>query len=135
MSKYNHYLMGHFGSCRLIARAFDDCRNRQVKLYAMPGIYDAVGVTDGTDAWIAPAAASPFFRTSTGDVTAIMRRLAAGEDPGPVPDAPATAQKRLRARLVHDPDPIPPTRRRVLLADVPAQEPQPTHLRRRNVII
>ena len=111
---FNQYLNAHFqqGECRLIANAYDDCRNREVRLYALPGHWDVVGVTDGTDAWIAPAIAAPFFRTATGNVAEIMRRLQHGEEPLPVPAAPrrrayidealldnSTTRSRPRARL------------------------------------
>src|SRR3954463_522104 len=85
--RFNHYLNAHFqqGECRLIAHARDECRQRDVRLYAIPGFWDVVGVTDGTDAWIAPAAAAPFFKTATGDVADIMRKLRNGDSLPPVP--------------------------------------------------
>jgi hypothetical protein len=94
--RFNHYLNAHFqqGECRLIAHARDDCRQRDVRLYAIPGFWDVVGVTDGTDAWIAPAAAAPFFKTATGDVADIMRKLRNGDSLPPVPGRP-----RPRVRL------------------------------------
>lgn len=94
MNRFNQYMNSHFSGCRLLARALDDCRNRRVTIHQIPGFWDVVGVTDGTDAWIAPAAAAPYFKTATGDVADIMRRLAAGEDVGPVPDAPPVRQRR-----------------------------------------
>ena len=44
----------------LLANARDEHRNRDVRLYLMPGEFDTVGVTDGTDAWVAPVIADPF---------------------------------------------------------------------------
>lgn len=109
--RFNHYLASHFKSagCQLIARAYDDCRSRQVELHRMPGEWDVVGVTDGTDAWIAPTAASPFFRTATGDVADIMRRLRAGDPLPPVPEpgAPKRQRRRLDAEPAPEPEPQP----------------------------
>jgi hypothetical protein len=85
MGKFTTFMNAHFKSsgCRLIARAFDKCRSRRVELYAVPGYWDCVGVSDGTDAWIAPATAGLFFGTATGDCADLMRRLQAGEELGP----------------------------------------------------
>lgn len=60
MSRYNHHFQNHFSSCVLLARAFDPHRNRNVELRMLPGQFDVVGVTDGTDAWIAPVVSDPF---------------------------------------------------------------------------
>lgn len=97
MSRFNEYINCHFGGygCRLIARARDEHRGRDVTLHQIPGYWDCVGVSDGTDAWIAPAAASPFFRTATGDVADILRRLQAGDPIPVVPDAPPRRRVRL----------------------------------------
>lgn len=99
MNRFNEYLAHHFkhGGCRLIARAHDRCRDRRVELYAVPGHWDVVGVSDGTDAWIAPCSAGLFFATASGDCADLMRRLQAGEELPPIPDAPPRA--RTRARL------------------------------------
>lgn len=123
MSRFNPYLTNHFqgNGCRLIARAHDDCRGRDVRLYAVPGYWDCVGVTDGTDAWIAPASAGLFFRTATGDCADLLRRLQAGDELPPVPDYPKGAATRKRVRLDPDPQPaaeaqpIPQRRERVRL--------------------
>lgn len=104
--RFNQYMNAHFAGCRLLARARDECRNRDVSLFQVPGHWDVVGVTDGTDSWIAPTSAGPFFKTATGDVADIMRRLQAGEELPPPPDAP-----RKRARLVLEDDAPPPPRK------------------------
>ena len=75
MSRYNHHLMNHFGACRLLKSAHDPHRDRPVKIYAIPGEFDVVGITDGTDAWIGPV--------STGfleDVRKMLQRIQAGDD-------------------------------------------------------
>ena len=60
MSRFNRYLESHFAGCRQIATAFDHCRTRDVKLFALPGEFTMVGVSDGTDCWMAPVIADPF---------------------------------------------------------------------------
>lgn len=107
MNRYNEFMNSHFRSCRLIANARDNCRNRDVQLYALPGYWDVVGVTDGTDAWIAPASAGLFFGTATGDCAEIMRRLKAGEEPLPVP-----ALRKPRVHLEEEPSEKPQARSR-----------------------
>lgn len=127
MGLYTHYFATHFkgSGCRLIARAYDKCRNRRVELHAIPGYHDRVGVSDGTDCWIAPVSAGLFFGTATGDCADIMRRLQAGEELGPVPDWPdvdPTAKKSARVPLEDEELPVrAPTRSRIALED----EPQP----------
>jgi hypothetical protein len=96
-------MASHFSGCRLIARARDLCRDRNVTIHAIPGYYDVVGVSDGTDAWVAPCSAGPFFKTSTGDVTKIMRALQAGEPLPPVPDLPNEGTTR-RVLLKQEPE-------------------------------
>ena len=60
MGKWNHHFANHFGSCMLLAKARDEHRNRDVEVRMLPGEFEVVGVTDGTDAWIAPVIADPF---------------------------------------------------------------------------
>lgn len=130
MNRFNTYMNTHFraSGCRLIARAVDKCRERRVEIFAMPGHYDVVGVTDGTDAWVAPASAGLFFHTATGDCSDIMRRLQAGEELPPVPDFPT---KRARVSLEDD-EPAPrPKRSRV---QVEEDEPTPRRTRRAALI-
>jgi hypothetical protein len=44
MNRFNEYMSSNFrsGGCRLIARARDNCRNRDVTIHAMPGYWDVV---------------------------------------------------------------------------------------------
>lgn len=60
MSKFNTYFNNDFAGCRLLAKAYDHCRDRNVNIYLVPGFDDCVGVSDGTDKWIAPVIADPF---------------------------------------------------------------------------
>jgi hypothetical protein len=110
--RFNNYMAVHFTNCRLIARAYDNCRGREVTLHAIPGEWDVVGVSDGTDAWIAPASAGLFFATATGNCADLLRRLKAGETLPPVPDAP-NGRARTRVRLEDDQEQTPRSRTRV----------------------
>lgn len=104
--RFNHYMANHFSSCTLIARARDLHRNRDVTLHAIPGEWEVVGVSDGVDAWVAPALPGLFEGTATGNVHDILRRMKIGEEPPPI------ASKRPRVRLD---DPTEPARTRVRL--------------------
>lgn len=117
--KYNHYMNSHFSGCQVIAKARDTCRERDVKIFRIPGYWDVVGVSDGTDSWIAPVSAGLFFRTTSGDVADIMRRLQAGEPLGPIPDAPG---RRQRVALIEDE--LPAARRRVSLDEEAPTKPR-----------
>lgn len=57
---YKYLINNHFGSCVLLAKTRDEYRKRDVRVYALPGEFDYVGVADGTDAWVAPVVADPF---------------------------------------------------------------------------
>lgn len=58
--RYNRHFENHFGSCVLLAKTHDPYRDRDVQLRLIPGEFDVVGVTDGTDAWVAPVSGDPF---------------------------------------------------------------------------
>lgn len=60
MADWKHHIGAKFSSCRHIANARDPHRERDVRLYHIPGEFDYVGVNDGTDCWICPVAADPF---------------------------------------------------------------------------
>ena len=60
MNRWNSQINSHFSGCPVIATAYDPYRERQVTLHALPGQFDIVGITDGTDAWIAPSNIHPF---------------------------------------------------------------------------
>lgn len=124
MGKFTAFMNSHFASsgCRLIARAHDKCRNRNVSIYALPGYWDCVGVSDGTDAWIAPASAGLFFGTATGDCADLMRRLQAGEELPPIPDPPPNALRRPRIALLDE----EPRRARVIPVDDDITTPRRT---------
>jgi len=118
MNRFNHYLISHFNGCRLLAESDDLYRKRPVRLFLMPGEFEVVGVTDGTDAWIAPVTPQ-CFRV---DVADIVKRIRVGE---PVA-VHRHATPRTRHILVEE-EPKPAQRTRVML-----EEPQP---RRRRVTL
>lgn len=76
MSRFNRFMESHFAGCRLLANTTDNCRGRQVRVYALPGEFAVVGVCDGVDAWLAPVVADPF----SVNVSRLLDRLRAGED-------------------------------------------------------
>jgi len=57
---FKHHINNHFNGCVCLANTRDEGRNRPVQLFALPGEFNYVGVSDGTDAWIAPVIADPF---------------------------------------------------------------------------
>lgn len=113
MSRYNNYFANGFRACRLLAYARDNHRNRDVRIYAMPGEFSVVGVTDDTDCWIAPVSADPF----SVNITRLMKDLGEGK-PLPPPKPPGESG-RVRKSLVTD-NPSP-TRRKLLEQPTPAK--------------
>lgn len=92
VSRFNGHFANHFSSCLLLARAHDPYRQREVQLRLLPGEFDYVGITDGTDAWIAPVAGDPF---SVG-IKRILDELRQGK----MPTVPAALVRRERKQLV-----------------------------------
>jgi hypothetical protein len=106
-----------FAGCRLLAYAHDNCRNRDVRLYLIPGEWEAVGVTDGVDKWVAPAVRD----IMSVDIPKLLRMLQAGDDiPKPTP-----LVRRQREALVVEEEPQPKKRPRVVIED----QPQPRRSR------
>lgn len=128
--KFNAFMNSHFrtAGCRLIARARDECRNRDVSIYAMPGYWDVVGVSDGIDAWVCPVAAGAFFKSNTGDVYELMRALKDGHPLPPVPPVAGKPAKPRRVSLDDDEEPAPRAKTRAPLVD--DSEPAPRKARR-----
>lgn len=103
--RYNHHIQAHFGACVLLAKAHDPHRARDVRVHALPGEFDVVGISDGTDAWVAPAVCRPFGVDT-------VRLLAQLRDTGMSPRS-----ARVRHTLTTDaPAPTGKPRRRVLEA-------------------
>jgi len=75
MSRFNSYFVNHFGGCRHLASTHDQHRNRDVKIYQVPGYSDVVGVTDGVDCWVAPVS-HEIFKV---DIKKLLADLQAGK--------------------------------------------------------
>jgi hypothetical protein len=56
---FNTYMNNHFTGCIRIAETRDPHRDRPISLFAIPGETDVVGISDGTDAWIASSVTKP----------------------------------------------------------------------------
>jgi hypothetical protein len=129
VANFKHYFNNNFAGCRLIAHARDEHRNRDVRLYLIPGHLDAVGVTDGVDKWVAPSSVNVF----SVDLAGTMRRISAGEHvdlPLNKPQAQPVAQVRTRRTLVASDGSSPsPAPRRTLIA-----APAPVSARRRLIL-
>lgn len=117
MANYKYYFGNGFAGCKLLAHTRDVYRERDVRVFMIPGEFDVVGVTDGTDCWIAPVAADP-FRVNVAD---LIRRVRAGE-PITVSEPP----KRPRRALIDEAQPSPRPMRRALV-----EEPQAPKQRRK----
>lgn len=102
---YKSWISSHFGACMHIATTFDPHRKRQVRVYALPGEFENVGISDGTDAWIAPVIANPFAGQGV-DVKAIIGQIREGTFKGPVTGAMERLSSSGRRRiLIGDPPP------------------------------
>lgn len=89
--KYNRHFQDHFRSCQLLKTGHDPHRNRRVEIRFIPGEYEVVGITDGTDAWVAPV--------STGfleDVRKLLERIRAGDRIEPIYEAPKKSRERVK---------------------------------------
>lgn len=106
MSRYNRYFENHFSGCVFLAAAFDPYRDRKVELRAIPGQFDIVGVTDGTDCWIAPVIANPF----SVNVAKLMQNLREGKLTSASKPRHQLVEAKPRRRLV-DEEEIKPRRR------------------------
>lgn len=126
MSRFNHYFNGDFSGCRHLANAHDPHRDRDVRIYQIPGEIECVGVTDGVDKWIAPVVAELF----TVNILKIMRDL----HDGIALKLPITSgQKRARRVLMTETEAIPPHQEPDPVRRRPSKS-QPT-IRQRRVIV
>lgn len=91
MSRFTHYLRTGFDSCRLLASTRDIHRDRDVRVYMLPGEFEYVGVNDGVDKWIAPVIANPF--------SVDVRKLLADISAGVVTPEPAPVVVKARVKL------------------------------------
>lgn len=123
--RFNQYFANHFGGCLLLTTTYDPHRQRKVELRMIPGEFTFVGVTDGTDCWIAPVISDPF----SAGVGRILEGIKNGKMPG--------QQRPQRHTVYVAPEELPQeapqkTRRAVVVAPE-GQSPTPaeTNARRR----
>lgn len=109
MSDYKHHMKSHFAGCRHLANAYDPHRQRDVKLFHIPGDFTVVGVDDGTDSWIAPTMCNPF----SVDVVKLYERIRSGA----IIEAPGLHRVRVVVR--------PPTTQKVAAVATPPPAPVP----------
>lgn len=86
--KYNHLFNTHFSGCLHIAGYHDPHRNRNVKIFMVPGDHSVVGICDGVDAWVAPVNIMvPGHSGGPGkvDLVAILQSVRDGTFKGPAP--------------------------------------------------
>lgn len=82
MANWKTYMNSDYAGCRLLAYARDYCRNRDVRIYQIPGEVEAVGISDGVDRWIAPVKADVF----SVNIARLFEDMAAGREiPKPTP--------------------------------------------------
>jgi hypothetical protein len=110
ISSFKYWMGSKFEGCIHIASTHDPYRNRDVKVFAMPGDFELVGISDGVDCWICPVSANPFIRFGV-DVKALLGTLRDGTFRGP-----ALAGTLQRRRII---DQQPPERR--VIAEVQQQ--------------
>lgn len=112
MSRYNDLFRSHFAGCVLLAKAHDPYRQRNVELRMVPGQFDVVGVSDGTDAWIAPVAGDPF----RVNIARLIEDARAGRTPVFTPTRRrivAEPEVKPRVRVTVNEEPAPVMRRRI----------------------
>jgi len=128
MSRFNAYFANDFRGCRLIAYGYDIHREREVKVYLMPGDLENVGLTDGVDKWIAPAIADPFGSRGL-NIARLVKDIAEGKDVAP-PVRPSLVKSRGRRTILEDEPAQPPKRERRALLDAATAEQAPSRSRR-----
>jgi hypothetical protein len=130
--RFNEYLRSHFSGCRLLAEGHDMCRNRHVQVFLIPGYFDDVGFTDGTDSFIVPLAAESC--TGSGgllrgvNLRELVGRIKNGEVVAVARGAELSSAQASSRRKVSDD--APAQRRRVA---TPESQSQPQAPRRRHV--
>ncbi len=120
MNRFNQYLNSGFASCRLIARAYDSGRQREIRMYMMPGYADNVGLTDGIDSWVCPT--NVLIPPHGVPISKLVADTHAGLNP-PVWGTGAPVARRQRTQLLEAvlPQPnTPPARPRRALLDTPS---------------
>ena len=82
-------------------------------IFALPGEFDTVGISDGTDAWIAPVIAEPFAGQGI-KVGQLLQQIRDGTFKGAVSPPPPPPPGRRRILLTAEPAPAP-SRRRIVI--------------------
>lgn len=130
MSSFNRYFANHFGGCQLLAEAYDQHRQRNARIFLIPGTVEVVGVTDGVDCWVCPTSINPF----SVDIREILADLQGERKiklPVRAPGIPGQGAPRKRARIrVSDEAPAdPPARVRSRLLVAPGEPEAPARRR------
>ena len=115
---FKHHISNGFTSCRLLAKTFDIYRHRAVKVFALPGEFEFVGVSDGTDNWVAPVSINPF----SCNVREILGKIQAGENPAVVEISPTGRNITGQGPAIQEIRP----RRRLIDSTVDAVRQEPT---------
>lgn len=76
-TRFNEHMRSHFRDCRLIHEGFDPNRQREARYFALPGEFDLIGYSDGTDSFMIPAKNNPFLATQ---IHRALASILAGED-------------------------------------------------------
>lgn len=88
--KYNHLFNTKFAGCLHLAGYHDPHRNRDAKIYMIPGDHAHVGICDGVDTWIAPVNTS----IAGVDLAAVLESVRSGTFTGP-------SAARTSRRMIH----------------------------------
>lgn len=124
--RWNHHLNNHFGSCRLLGKGYDPYRKRDIEVRALPGEFELVGITDGTDSFVTGVNTpflAPYKRlldeirqgNNPQVITTRGRRERASLEEGPAPETEVRV-RRARAQLDDDDVEIRPRTRRSVSA-------------------
>lgn len=104
MANWKTFINSGFSGCMLLAYARDHVRQRDVKIWLVPGERDDVGISDGTDAWIAPVSADCF----SVNVKRLIDDLNAGKQiPKPVPPVAGGRRRLLPEAIVMTTEHLP----------------------------
>jgi hypothetical protein len=95
--KWNSYMNNHFGGCRVVQRGHDPHRNRAVTVYALPGEFELVGITDTCESWIAPVNVG-FLQQARRNLDRLRQGLEPVVDSAPAGAHSAQPRTRVKAQ-------------------------------------
>lgn len=124
--RFNRYFVSNWAGCLLLAKTQDVYRGREVSVYKIPGEVEFVGVSDGTDCWVAPVSANPF----SVNVARLLADVDAGKFKGLSVEEPATSPTPGRRRLTKPEAPQAQNQGRRRLAAPPQENSQQPARRR-----